>query len=103
MVVLPASIWAAMPMFRVLSSGKLRSGEFGPFAAAGFFSAVAVAITLPAEMSEGAVRLRHLMRVFAFFDRVALPGGGVFDLGGQGLGHRHAFAGVGVHHDTTRG
>jgi hypothetical protein len=44
MVVLPASICAAIPMFRVRSSGKLRSGEFGFFAAVFFCSIVAVAI-----------------------------------------------------------
>jgi hypothetical protein len=44
MVVLPASICAAIPMFRVRSSGNLRSGEFGFFAGAFFCSIVAVAI-----------------------------------------------------------
>src|SRR3954469_7908135 len=96
-VVLPASMWAAMPMFRVRSSGKFRSGEFGFFALAGdCFSRVAVAITLPAEMSKGAVCLRHFMSVVALLDRVALARSGVFQFSRQRLGHRHAAAIVGV-------
>src|SRR5205814_6636152 len=67
---------AAIPMFRVRSSGNLRSGEFGLFAATVFFSRVAVAIKLPAEMRKGPVGLRHFVRVLAFLDRVALTGGG---------------------------
>src|SRR5437763_613834 len=46
---------AAIPILRVRSSGNLRSGEFG-FAETGFFSIVAVAIKLPAEMRECPVR-----------------------------------------------
>ncbi len=77
-VVLPASMWAAMPMLRVRSSANLRSGEFG-FVETGFFSIVAVTIKLPAEMRESPVGLRHFVRVLAFFDRVALTGRGVLD------------------------
>src|SRR5882757_11374603 len=91
-------MWAAMPMLRVRSSGNLRSGEFG-FVEAGFFSIVAVAIKLPAEMRKSAVGLRHLMRVFAFFDRVALTGGGVLDFLGERISHRPAPAIIGVLHD----
>src|SRR5204863_407342 len=85
---------AAIPMFRVRSSGNFRSGEFGPFAAADFFSAVAVAIKLPAEMCKGAVRLRHLVSVFAFLDRVALTVGRVFNFGSKRFRHRRAFSGT---------
>src|SRR6266567_1763678 len=49
---------AAIPMFRVRSSGNLRFGEFGPAAADFFFSSVA-GINLPAEMRKRAIRLRH--------------------------------------------
>src|SRR5438132_1414879 len=45
---------AAMPMFRVRSSGNLRFGEFGPAAGDFFFSSVA-GINLPAEMRKRAV------------------------------------------------
>src|SRR2546423_14528096 len=92
-VVLPASMWAAMPMFRVRSSGNFRFGELGFFAPAGdCFSRVAVAITLPAEMSKGAVRLRHLMSVVAFLDRVALTRRSVLQFGRERFRHRHAAA-----------
>src|SRR6266480_8007167 len=101
-VVLPASMCAAMPMLRVRSSGNLRSGELG-FAEAGFFSIVAVAIKLPAEMRKGAVRLRHFMRVFAFLDRVALTGRGVLDFLRERIGHRLAATIIGVLHDPTHG
>src|SRR5438876_11344058 len=78
-------------MLRVRSSGNLRSGEFGPFAAAAFFfSAVAVAIKLPAEMRKRAVRLRHFVCVFAFLDRVALAGGGGFDFLRERVRHPHS-------------
>src|SRR6266481_3948926 len=103
-VVLPASMWAAMPMFRVRSSGNFRSGEFGFFTPAGdCFSRVAVAITLPAEMSEGAVRLCHLVSIVALLDRVALAGRSVFQFGGERIGHRHAAAAVGVLDDPAHG
>src|SRR5256885_9594367 len=44
-----------MPMLRVRSSGNLRSGEFGPFAAA-FFSMVAVAINSEIRNSKFEIR-----------------------------------------------
>src|SRR5437763_3029337 len=94
-VVLPASMCAAIPMFRVRSSGNFRSGEFG-FAAAGLRSIAAVAIKLPAEMRKRAVGLRHFVSVFAFLNCVALSGGGVFNLVCQCLRHRWAAAIVGV-------
>ena len=43
-VVLPASMCAAMPMFRVRSSGNLRFGEFG-FVVVWVYLRVAVAMT----------------------------------------------------------
>src|SRR6266571_7560028 len=95
-------MWAAMPMFRVRSSGNLRFGEFGPADADFFFSSVA-GINLPTEMRKRAIRLRHFVCVFAFLDRVALTGGCVLDLVGQRLGHRHAFASVRVLNDPAGG
>src|SRR5947199_8084535 len=100
-VVLPASICAAIPMFRVRSSGNLRFGEFGPAAADFFFSSVA-GINLPAEMRKRAIRLRHFMRVFAFLDRVALTCRCVLDFLSERLRHRHALASVRVLDDPTR-
>src|SRR6266446_7010654 len=86
---------AAMPMFRVRSSGNLRFGEFGPADADFFFSSVA-GINLPTKMGKRAVRLRHFVCVFAFLDRVALTGGRVLNFLGERLSHRHAFASIGV-------
>src|SRR5439155_6176868 len=93
---------AAMPMFRVFSSGNLRSGEFG-FVVAFGLSTVAVAILLPAEMCKGAVRLRHLVSVVALLDRVALPVRRVFELRGERVGHRHAAPVIGKGHDPAHG
>src|SRR5437764_11032347 len=86
---------AAIPMLRVRSRRNLRSGEFG-FVEAGFFSIVAVAIKLPAEVRKSAVRLRHLMRVFAFLDRVPLTGRRVLDFLRQRISHPLAAAILGV-------
>jgi hypothetical protein len=47
-------------------------------------------------MSEGAVGLRHFVRVVAFLDRVPLAGGGVAQLVRRALRHRHAAAVIGV-------
>src|SRR5437764_12349288 len=102
MVVLPASMCAAMPMFRVRWSGNLRSGEFGPADVDFFFSSVA-GINLPTEMGKRAVRLRPVGCVFAFLDCVALAGSSVLNFMGQRLRHRHAFASIGVLHDPTHG
>src|SRR5476651_140558 len=90
-VVLPASMCAAMPMFRVRSSGYFRSGEFGFAGAADFCSSVAgmTGKRLPAEMGKGAIRLRHFMSVVALLNRVTLTGRGVFQFGGERCGHRH--------------
>src|SRR5437660_5969199 len=90
---------AAIPMFRVRSSGNFRSAEFGFFVPAGFFSIVAVAIKLPAEVSERAVSLSHLMSVFAFLDGVALAVRRVANLIGKRLRHRGATTIVGILND----
>src|SRR5581483_149867 len=92
---------AAMPMLRVRSSGNFRSGEFGPFAPADFFSMVAVAIKLPAEMRKGAVGLRHLVRVFAFLDRVALTVRRFLDFSRERKRHGHAATLVRKRNDPT--
>src|SRR4051794_25281454 len=91
---------AAIPMLRVRSSGNLRSGEFG-LAGAFFCSIVAVAIKLPAEMRKRSIRLRHLMRVLAFLDRVALTRSGVFDFLRERSSHGLAAAAVRVLHDPA--
>src|ERR1043166_7912798 len=54
-------------------------------------------------MSEGAVGLGHFVGVVALLDRVALASRGVFQLGGERLGHGHATAVIGVLHDPAHG
>src|SRR5690348_17511186 len=91
---------AAIPMLRVRSSGNFRSGEFG-FAGAFFCSIVAVAIKLPAEMRKRSIRLRHLMRVLAFLDRVTLTCSRVLNFLREGIGHALAATPVRVLHDPA--
>src|SRR5262245_30511745 len=82
-VVLPASMWAMMPMLRVLSSGADR----GIVA----FSRGARASS-PAVVGEGLVRLRHLVRVFALLHRLAALVGRVDQLVRQLVAHALALA-----------
>src|SRR5882724_2988155 len=102
-VVLPASMCAAMPMFRVHSSGNGRSFELTGETLA--LSVTTVIFTgaetadmrkgpdwLPAEVGEGAIRLRHLVRVFLLLHDTAGVVVGVDDLGREGLPHRRALA-----------
>src|SRR6266700_3955875 len=42
----------------------------------------------PAIMSEGFVRLRHLVGLLAFFNRISLSCGGIHQFAGKFLGHR---------------
>src|SRR5664279_1683006 len=78
-VVLPASICAMIPMFRVRARETSRDTviEFP---------------ALPLEMAEGLVGLRHLVRVFAPLDRSAQAVHGVHELECQLLAHRLAVA-----------
>src|SRR3954447_1039204 len=115
-VVLPASMWAMMPMLRVRDSGYSRtSSPLPPFlvscsvvATSIFLAGTAirrsprcvphrkpapgggsrVALPSPAVVSEGPVRLGHLVDVLAPLDRGAGPVGGVHDLRDESLGHR---------------
>src|SRR4051794_17942750 len=126
-VVLPASMWAMMPMLRVRASGYSRiSSPLPPFlvscsvvATSIFLAGTAitrppcslgrslarfarslphtkpapgggsrVAPASPAVVSEGPVRLGHLVDVLAPLDRGAGPVGGIHDLGDESLRHR---------------
>src|SRR5471032_3534203 len=102
-VVLPASMCAAMPMFRVHSSGNGRSLELtGEILALSvtttIFTGAATADMrngpdwLPAEVGEGAIRLGHLVRVFLLLHDAARVVVGIDDLGREGLLHRRALA-----------
>src|SRR5438552_5704579 len=95
-VVLPASMWAMMPMLRVFSSEYCRSTAWssafsaiydmrrGGSACAPLFVPFA---WLPAIMRERLVGLRHLVRVFSLLHRGSPVAGGVEQLGGQLLRH----------------
>src|ERR1051326_3941974 len=83
-VVLPASMWAMMPMLRVRSSGIWRGMG-----------------RLPAVVGESLVGLRHAMRVFALLDRGAAVVGGVVQLAGEALDHRLLGTCARVQHDPA--
>src|SRR4051794_16115302 len=94
-VVLPASMWAMMPMLRYLSSGWLRAMTSNSNALAGLMRSPAKAgiqiefrDRLPAVVAEGAVRLGHPVRVLALLDRVAAIARRVHQLARQAAGHR---------------
>src|SRR5471030_1644464 len=70
-VVLPASICAAMPMLRYMLSGVTR----------------AILCPLPAIMREGAVGIGHLVGVFALLDGAAAIVGGVHQFARQAARH----------------
>src|SRR5271154_5035531 len=71
-VVLPASICAAMPMLRYMLSGVMRAILLSP---------------LPAIMREGAVGVGHLVGVFALLDGAAAIVGGVHQFARQAALH----------------
>src|SRR5438132_3691120 len=98
-VVLPASIWAMIPMFRVRASGYSRMTRglpapvgarpvvsFAACAMSSFLAGVAIS-GLPPVMGERPVRLRHLVHVFLALDRGPGPARSVHELRGQSLGH----------------
>src|SRR5471032_1392757 len=100
-VVLPASMCAAMPMLRVHSSGNGRTGELtGEIFALSVTMVISGADTaddigglrLPTEMREGPVGLRHLVRVFLLLHDRARVVVGIHDLGGERVTHRDALA-----------
>src|SRR5277367_1476755 len=107
-VVLPASMCAAMPIFRVRSSVYWRPAAFtdllfsttasiailetknAPSRSA--FGARRLIIQLPAKMCKCLVCLGHLMDFIPFPDGIALALVGFQNLGGQGFLHGHALA-----------
>src|ERR1051325_7441990 len=97
-VVLPASMWAMMPMFRVFSSEYCRSTSSPAFCLrymrrGGRASApLCVGMPLPAIMRERLVGLRHLVRVFPLLHGRPAVVGGVEQLGRELL--RHAALGA---------
>src|SRR5512143_662487 len=87
-VVLPASMWAMIPMFRVFASGTVRvTTRTFP--------------GLPLEMAEGLVGLGHLVGVLAALDGGAKPVRRVHELGGELLAHALATALAGGLHEPA--
>src|SRR5207237_6782484 len=93
-VVLPASMWAMMPMFRVFSSEYCRSTSSSAFFLSTYMrrggpgcGPPLLRILLPAVMRERFVGLRHLVRVFPLLHGGAAVVGGVQQLGRELLGH----------------
>src|SRR5476649_2161907 len=102
-VVLPASMCAAMPMLRVHSSGNGRSlalvGETLALSVTTvIFTGEATADMdngldwLPAEVGEGAIRLGHLVGVFLLLHDAPRIVVGVDDLRRESVAHRRALA-----------
>src|SRR5437867_1927745 len=81
-VVLPASMWAMIPMLRTRSNGSCRTDSRASFGA----TATAIPYLLPAVMAEGLVGLRHLVGLFFAPHRAA----GVVHRVGDELLHRDA-------------
>src|SRR2546425_5374157 len=75
-VVLPASMWATIPMFRILSSDTA------------CVMPSPCESTLPPVMRKRLVRFSHAVRILALLHGPALPGGGIEDLGDQLVHHR---------------
>src|ERR1039457_1454345 len=114
-VVLPASMCAAMPMLRVRSSVYSRLGELGDFVLSATASILffgnknaptfhlrgVFSLILPAEMGASLVRLRHLVDFVALADGVALPLISLQNFRGERGLHRLAFAGVREIHDPA--
>src|SRR4051794_34574564 len=93
-VVLPASMWAMIPILRVRSSSVCAILVSSHPAGAGSTSPHQPrhAPSLPAIVRERLVRLRHAMHVVALLHRGALPMRGVQDLTGQFVRHGAAIA-----------
>src|SRR5947208_5824071 len=82
-VVLPASMWAMIPMLRTRSSGSCRTDSRASFGA----TATAIPYLLPAVMAEGLVGLRHLVGLFFAPHRAAGVVHRVHQLGRELLAH----------------
>src|SRR5688500_19121443 len=107
-VVFPASICAAIPIFRVRSWVYCRPGEFTDFCsitASIFVQGIKTPRCfghgaylfkkpfLPAEVRERFVRLRHLMHFVPLADRVTLTLVSIHNLTRERVGHGLSFAG----------
>src|SRR2546421_3651600 len=114
-VVLPASICAAIPMLRVRSIEYCRLGELCVLALAALSFSItasiqtsccriktprlfglrgaAIYLPLPAEMCKCFIGLGHLMHLVPFANRIALAQIGLQNFGRQGFFHGNTLAG----------
>src|SRR5207302_10490663 len=94
-VVLPASMWATMPMFRILSSDTLittpnyGTGDSGP--GTGHILTPVPSpksrLWLPSIMRKGLIRFGHAVRVLALLHGAARPCGSIPNLGDAFVPH----------------
>src|SRR6516165_5635905 len=89
-VVLPASMWAMMPMFRVSSRSLV-------------FAILGGRCQLPAVVREGLVRFRHAVGLIAFADGRAGVVGSVEQFGSQFFGHAFAATAAGRGNQPAHG
>src|SRR5882724_9514886 len=87
-VVLPASMWAMMPMFLQRSNVMvLGTFLFFPWVPVYKVLKIFVALRLPAIVGKSLVGFRHAVHVFLLLDRPALAVGGVEQFVGQLIDH----------------
>src|SRR5260370_35890433 len=96
-VVLPASICAAMPMFLILSSGTVRG------ICKKLYLYTLCLFVLPAIMRERLVSFRHAMHVVALLDGAATEVRRVVQFVGQFVRHAFFRATAGVAQDPANG
>src|SRR6185437_6490148 len=92
-VVLPASMCAAMPMFLILSSGMLLAIK----------TSKPESFSLPPVMCEGLVGFSHAVNVVSLFNRAAAKIGGVVQFVSQLLAHALLRTRAGLRDDPPHG
>src|SRR5437764_2565866 len=110
-VVLPASIWAMMPMLRNLLSGACLAinqsvspcGSSEKLAPGPLTNLRPNRLYLPSVMREGFVRISHAMHIFTLLDRIALARGGIENFTCQLVCHRFLAATARNAHEPAHG
>src|SRR5579871_5854898 len=98
-VVLPASMWAAMPMFLILSSGTVRGIKILSYRTNHRLPGKNA--VLPTVVRESFVGFRHAVNVIPFLDRAAAKIRGVIQFVGQLFGHALFRTRAGLRHDPA--
>src|SRR6516165_10433520 len=86
-VVLPASMWAMMPMFRQRSNGTVRGTLFSVSLLCRNAACYVSSAFSPPVVREGLICFRHAMDIFFLLDRGALAVGRIQQLVGQLVDH----------------